>query len=253
MEEGGGAPLTSRHRAAVLAVAGGLAAAVYAWPLPGIPESGRRMTSILLVVVTLWLSEALPISVTALLGPALAVLVGAASATQAFAAFGNPILMLFIGSFLLAGVTFKYRLNERIAYRVLSIPAIGSDPTRAFVVLAMTTAALSAWMSNVAVTAMMLPIAQSVLVAIAGERQGAAAHAGGGVRAHRHLLGVGRRAVHASRHAAQPDRYRPHPAGDRPPHRLRRVGGRGVSGHLHRPGGDDRSTSSGCSARKPPR
>ncbi|HSP99017.1 MAG TPA: DASS family sodium-coupled anion symporter [Candidatus Dormibacteraeota bacterium] len=171
MEEGGGASLTSRQRAAVLTVAGGLAAAVYAWPLPGIPESGRRMTSILLVVVTLWLSEALPISVTALLGPALAVLVGAASATQAFSAFGNPILMLFIGSFLLAGVTFKFRLNERIAYRVLSIPAIGSDPTRAFVVLALTTAALSAWMSNVAVTAMMLPIAESVLVAISGEGQ----------------------------------------------------------------------------------
>lgn len=170
MEEGGGASLSSRQRVAVLALAVGLAAAVYAWPLPGIAESGRRLTSVLLVVVTLWLSEALPLAVTALLGPALAVVVGAAPARQAFAAFGNPILMLFIGSFLLAGVTFKYRLNERIAYRVLSIPAVGSDPIRAFILLALTTAGLSAWMSNVAVTAMMLPIAQSVLVAICGER-----------------------------------------------------------------------------------
>ncbi|MFN8559987.1 MAG: SLC13 family permease, partial [Dehalococcoidia bacterium] len=171
MEDGGGAVLTPRQRAAVLVVAGALATAVYVWPLPGIPEEGRRLTSILMVVVTLWLSEALPLAVTALLGPALAVLVGAAPAAKAFAAFGNPILMLFIGSFLLAGVTFKHRLNERIAYRVLSIPAIGSDPIRAFVVLALTTAALSAWMSNVAVTAMMLPIAQSVLVAMSGERE----------------------------------------------------------------------------------
>ena len=170
-EEGGGAALTSRQRALVVLIAGGLAALVYAFPLPGIPEEGRRMTAILMVVVTLWLSEALPLAVTALLGPSLAVLFGAASASQAFAAFGNPILMLFIGSFLLAGVTFKHRLNERIAYRVLSVRAIGSDATRAFVVLSLTTAAISAWMSNVAVTAMMLPIAQAVLEAISGDRR----------------------------------------------------------------------------------
>ena len=121
------------------------------------------------MVVTLWLSEALPLAVTALLGPALAVLVGAAPATKAFAAFGNPLIMLFIGSFLLAAAIFKHRLNERIAYRVLSIRAVGSDPTRAFIVLGLTTAALSAWMSNVAVTAMMLPISQAVLVAMCGE------------------------------------------------------------------------------------
>ncbi|MFN8642375.1 MAG: SLC13 family permease [Candidatus Binatia bacterium] len=170
MEDGGGHALSRRQRGAVLLVAVGLAAAVYAWPLPGIAESGRRLTSVLMVVGTLWLSEALPIAVTALLGPTLAVVVGAASATQAFSAFGNPIVLLFVGSFLLAGATFKHRLNERIAFRVLSIPAIGSSPTRAFVLLGLTTAALSAWMSNVAVTAMMLPIAQSVLLAMCDGR-----------------------------------------------------------------------------------
>src|SRR5436190_21298160 len=107
--EGGAAALTSRQRAGVLLLAAALAGAVYAWPLPGIAENGRRLTAILLIVVTLWLSEALPLAVTALLGPALAVLLGAAPATSAFAAFGNPLMMLFIGSFLLAGVTFKHR------------------------------------------------------------------------------------------------------------------------------------------------
>jgi sodium-dependent dicarboxylate transporter 2/3/5 len=170
VEEGSGNLLSPRQRAAVLLLAGALAAAAYTWPLPAIPESGRRLTAVLVVVVTLWLSEALPLAVTALLGPALAVLVGAAPASRAFAGFGNPIVLLFVGSFLLAGVTFKFRLNERLAYRVLSISAIGSDPTRAFVLLALTTAALSAWMSNVAVTAMMLPIAQSVLLAMSGDR-----------------------------------------------------------------------------------
>jgi sodium-dependent dicarboxylate transporter 2/3/5 len=81
--------------------------------------------------------------------------------------------MLFVGSFLLARATFKHRLNERIAYRVLSLGLLRNDPTRAFVFLGLTAATLSAWMSNTAVTAMMLPIAQSVLLAMvpAGGRE----------------------------------------------------------------------------------
>lgn len=175
MEEDAAGPLPNlRRRLLVLAFAAALAALVYAFPLPGIPEEGRRLTSVMMVVGTLWIAEALPLAITALLGPALAVLVGVASAEKAFAAFSNPIIMLFIGSFLLARLTFKHRLNERIAYRVLSMRMVGSDPTRAFIVLGLTTAALSAWMSNAAVTAMMLPIAQSLLLAMVdGDRRAA--------------------------------------------------------------------------------
>lgn len=169
MDEVGGRDPGRRLAAVVIALL--LAGVVYAFPLPEVPESGRRLSAVLMVVVTLWLSEALPIAVTALLGPALAVVVGAAPVEQAFAAFGNPIVLLFVGSFLLAGATFKHRLNERIAYRILSPPVVGSDPIHAFVLLGLTTAGLSAWMSNVAVTAMMLPIALSVLRAILGTRR----------------------------------------------------------------------------------
>ncbi|MDX2166937.1 MAG: SLC13 family permease [Deltaproteobacteria bacterium] len=168
VEEGAARAMTRPTRLAILALAVGLAVLGYVFPLPEISEPGRRLTAVMLLVATLWVSEALPLAVTALLGPALAVLIGVAPAEQAFAGFGNPIIILFIGSFLLARVTFKHRLNERIAYRVLSLSILGNDPTRAFVFLGLTTAALSAWMSNVAVTAMMLPIAQSVLLAMSG-------------------------------------------------------------------------------------
>jgi sodium-dependent dicarboxylate transporter 2/3/5 len=124
------------------------------------------MTSVMVLVATLWISEALPLAVTALLGPSLAVVAGVAKADAAFAAFGNPIIMLFVGSFLLAHATFKFRLNERIAYRVLSLGILSNDPTRAFLFLGFTTAGISAWVSNAATTAMMLPIAQSVLLAM---------------------------------------------------------------------------------------
>jgi sodium-dependent dicarboxylate transporter 2/3/5 len=148
-------------------VAVGLAAAVYLHPLPQVSEEGRRLTALLVAVATLWIAEVLPLSVTAILAPSFAVLAGIASAEQAFSAFGNPIIMLFIGSFLLARATFKHHLNERIAYRVLSLGILENSPTRAFVFLGATSAGLSAWMSNTAVTAMMLPVAQSVLLAMA--------------------------------------------------------------------------------------
>lgn len=169
-------PPAPRLAATALAVlcAGALAALAYTHPLPGISEEARRLTAILAVVGTLWIAETVPLAVTALLGPALAVVCGVATADRAFAAFGNPIIMLFVGSFLLAKATFKHRLNERIAYRVLSLGVLRNDPTRAFIFLGLTTAVLSAWMSNTATTAMMLPIAQSVLLAMvpAGAKEG---------------------------------------------------------------------------------
>jgi solute carrier family 13 (sodium-dependent dicarboxylate transporter), member 2/3/5 len=158
-----------RYQGAVILLALVLAGVVYSFPLPHISEEGRRLTSVLVVVATLWVGEVLPLAVTAFLGPSFAVLVGAATAEQAFSAFGNPIMMLFVGSFLLARATFKHRLNERIAFRVLSLPILRNSPTRAFLFLGLTSAFLSAWMSNTAVTAMMLPIAQSVLLAMLPE------------------------------------------------------------------------------------
>jgi sodium-dependent dicarboxylate transporter 2/3/5 len=116
-----------------------LAIVAYAFPLPGVGEEGRRLTAVLAVVGSLWVGEVLPLAVTALLGPALAVMVGVAPATKAFNAFGNPIIMVFVGSFLLARATFKHRLNERIAYRVLSLGVLRNSPTRAFVFLGLTT------------------------------------------------------------------------------------------------------------------
>lgn len=159
-------PSTTRRRWLGLVVALALGLLAYSFPLPGVSEQARRLTAVMAVTAALWIAETIPLAATALLGPALAVAVGVAPAERAFAAFGNPILMLFIGSFLLGRATFKHRLNERIAYRVLSLDVLRSDPTRAFIFLGLTTAFISAWMSNAATTAMMLPIAQSILLAM---------------------------------------------------------------------------------------
>ena len=79
------------------------------------------MAAILALVVVLWVTEALPLAVTALLGPVLAVVLRVAPARQAFAPFADPIIFLFIGSFILAQAMFVHGVDRRIAYTALSL------------------------------------------------------------------------------------------------------------------------------------
>ena len=76
MEEEGEADAPRRFRG--LALAAAIAATVYAFPLPGLPEEGRRLAAVMALVATLWVTEALPLAATALLGPAIAVVAGVA-------------------------------------------------------------------------------------------------------------------------------------------------------------------------------
>ena len=66
-------------------------------PPPAPNEAAARLAAILAWVLVWWITEAVPIPVTALLGPALAVVCGVGTATELFAAFGDPIVLLFLG------------------------------------------------------------------------------------------------------------------------------------------------------------
>ncbi len=125
-----------------------------------------RLAAVLAWVLTWWICEAVPIPVTALLGPTLGVLTGVGNAKQMFASFGDPIIFLFLGSFLLAEGMLASRLDRRFAYAILARPWVGSSATRILVAFACVTALLSMWLSNTATTAMMYPIGLSVLAAL---------------------------------------------------------------------------------------
>ena len=105
---------------------------------------------------TLWLTEALHPASTALLTVALAPVVGACSAKDAFAALGNPILFLFVGSFMLAEAMRVHGLGERLA-RALARRA--HRRLTALIATSLAAFALSMWISNAAATAVVLPIA----------------------------------------------------------------------------------------------
>jgi sodium-dependent dicarboxylate transporter 2/3/5 len=126
------------------------------------PEA-HRLGAIFVLVIVFWISEAIPLAATALLGPALAVLLGVAGAKDAFASFGHPIIFLFVGSFLIASAMRNHGLDRRIALFVLSRGWVGEHPTRILLAFGAIAWFLSMWMSNTATTAMMLPIGLGVL------------------------------------------------------------------------------------------
>ena len=113
-------------------------------------------------MVIFWITEAIPLPVTALLGAALAVIVGIAPAKSVLAAFGDPVIFLFIGSFMLARAMQVHGLDRRIAYTLLAHPWVGGSTDRTLWALGLTACLLSMWMSNTACVAMLFPVALAI-------------------------------------------------------------------------------------------
>ena len=126
----------------------------------------QALAAILLAVVALWITEALPLPVTALLGAVACVIAGVAPAKEVFRPFAEPLVFLFIGSFMLAEAIRVHGLDRRLAYSVLAIPWVGERPQRLLAAVAVVCAVISACISNTATTAMMVAIIMGILVAI---------------------------------------------------------------------------------------
>jgi solute carrier family 13 (sodium-dependent dicarboxylate transporter), member 2/3/5 len=135
-------------------------------PIP-IPLAAHRVAAILAMMVVFWVTEALPLPVTALLGPVLAVLMRVVPVRTAFSSFADPIIFVFIGSFILAEAMFVHGVDRRIAYTALSWKFVGTSATRILITFGAVTTLLSMWMSNTATTAMMFPIGLSIVAHLA--------------------------------------------------------------------------------------
>lgn len=132
-------------------------------PIPGLKPEAHRLAAVIAAVVVLWISEALPMPVTALVGVSTCVVLRIAPAKDAFAPFADPLMFLFIGSFILARAIFHHHLDRRLAFGVLSLRWVGASPSRILLVFGAVTAFISAWISNTATTAMMFAIGLSIL------------------------------------------------------------------------------------------
>jgi sodium-dependent dicarboxylate transporter 2/3/5 len=141
---------------------------------PSLTPEAHRLAAVMAAVVVLWMTEALPMPVTALLGAAACVVVRVAPAKDVFAPFADPLMFLFIGSFILARAIFLHRLDRRLAFAVLSIRWVGARPSRILFAFGAVTAFTSAWISNTATTAMMFAIGLSILAFLYERREGGA-------------------------------------------------------------------------------
>ena len=143
-----------------------LALLIYFLPIDGLSSQGHILLAIIAFTATWWICEPISIPATSLLGPVLCIVFGVESAAKVFAPFANPLIYLFLGSFILATAMMNHGLDKRVAYGMLSLKWVGSNPSRILFALGFVTAMISGWVSNTATTAMMYPIALGLLAAI---------------------------------------------------------------------------------------
>ena len=141
---------------------------VYLLPIAGLADNpaAHKLLAIVTFVAFWWICEPVPIPVTSLLGPALCVIFGVVSVTDAFKAFASPMIFLFMGGFLIAKGMMVNGLDKRIAYGIMSMKWVGDSPRRIFLAIGLACMLCSGWISNTATAAMMFPIALGLLEAI---------------------------------------------------------------------------------------
>ncbi|MEO9478160.1 MAG: DASS family sodium-coupled anion symporter [Maribacter dokdonensis] len=108
-----------------------------------------------------WITEAIPIAVTALLPLVLFPLSGGLDLSSTSGAFGHKYVFLYMGGFIIAIAIEKWNLHRRIALNIINL--IGSDIRKIILGFMMATAFLSMWISNTATAVMMLPIGLAII------------------------------------------------------------------------------------------
>ncbi|MCL4214778.1 MAG: SLC13 family permease [Gemmatimonadales bacterium] len=154
------APGFDRGRIVAL-VAGPVAGLVVLSLKPGgLSDAGSGVLGVAVWMSIWWITECLPLAVTALLPIALFPLLGVASTRDAAAPFANEVVFLYLGGFLLAAALERWHAHHRIALAVIS--AVGTSSRRLVFGVMLATAFLSMWISNTATAAMMYPIAIAI-------------------------------------------------------------------------------------------
>ncbi len=154
--------ITQLKRYLGLILAPAFALIIYFLPLD-LNREAHITFSIMVFMLIFWLLEVIPLSATALLGISLAVIFNIVSVKEAFRSLGHPIVLLFIGSFLIAVSMSKYGLDRRIALNILTKDFFIKSPFRLILGFSLIGAFLSFWISNTATTAILLPLSLGII------------------------------------------------------------------------------------------
>jgi len=135
----------------------------------GLSPEGWRTAAVAALMAVWWITEALPIAVTALIPVVLVPALNIAPVAEATAPYANPLIFLFMGGFIIAIAMQRWDLHRRIALNIVSY--VGVKPSSIILGFILASAFLSMWVSNTATALMMLPIALSILHLVEDQKE----------------------------------------------------------------------------------
>lgn len=139
-------------------------------PFDIVSQKGDPVIAVAVWMLIWWITEAVSISVTALLPLLLFPLLKILPIAEVGANYGSPIVFLFFGGFVMALALEKVNLHKRIALNIIRLT--GTTPNKVILGFMIATASLSMWISNTASTVVMLPIALSVINLLINDEDG---------------------------------------------------------------------------------
>ncbi len=129
---------------------------------PLLPEAApNRTLAILAFAAILWMTEAIPLALTAVLVPILSIALGLLGPDESILPFFDPVIFLFMGGFVLAAALAKYGLDGLIATKLMALAR--GNLYRASLLLMLATSVLASWIGNTATTTMMIPLGLGLL------------------------------------------------------------------------------------------
>ncbi|WP_396636630.1 SLC13 family permease [Maribacter sp. R77961] len=127
----------------------------------GLSKEANAVLASTIWIAIWWITEAIPIAITALLPLVLFPLSGGLDLPTTSSSFGHKYVFLYMGGFIIAIAIEKWNLHKRIALNIINF--IGSDIRKIILGFMMATAFLSMWISNTATAVMMLPIGIAII------------------------------------------------------------------------------------------
>ncbi len=135
----------------------------------GLDAAANKAVAVAVLMVTWWITEALPMPAVALLPLILLPLFNISTMEETTKAYSNPVIFLFMGGFMIGLAIEKWNLHKRIALAI--VQQTGTSGNRIILGFIIATSFLSMWLSNTATTMMMFPIALSVIAVMREHEQ----------------------------------------------------------------------------------